>query len=219
MLFICIRARAIFSPFKKIIIFIIIQYNHRHNCKETNKEKAKKHHSSQVEHSLINFREEMNYQNNSQYVTQSSQYASPNYAQANNFQHNQAQHQMANSEMATTHNLHLVLLGMADLFQRLNQYRLVIHSLESILTMRFQDMPIATNLQIQLKTRLNLCRLYLKHTNNTNQYVNAHLEKSVRIISFFFLNFAASRTFMFFFLVATFSSGTFRKLYTLVLFP
>ena len=121
----------------------------------------------------------MSYQNNSQYLTQASQYASSNYTQANNFQQYHGQHQMPNSEMATTNNLHLVLLGMADLFQRLNQFRLAIHSLESILTMRFQDMPIAANLQIQLKTRLNLCRLYLKHTTNTNQYVNAHLEKSV----------------------------------------
>jgi len=128
----------------------------------------------------------MSYQSNSQYVTQpnhqSSQYVSPNYAQANNFQQYQTQHQMPNSEMATTNNLHLVLLGMADLFQRMNQFRLAIHSLESVLTMRFQDIPIATNLQIQLKTRLNLCRLYLKHTTGTNQYVNAHLEKSVRNI-------------------------------------
>jgi hypothetical protein len=123
----------------------------------------------------------MSYQNNSQYVSQPNQYAVNNYAQTNqtnNFQ--QYQSQIPKSEMATTTNLHLVLLGMADLFQRLNQFRLAIHSLESVLTMRFQDMPITTNLQIQLKTRINLCRLYLKHTINTNQYVNAHLEKSVR---------------------------------------
>lgn len=81
----------------------------------------------------------------------------------------------------STSSLYLALLGLAENFQQKQQYRLVIHCLESILTIKNYEVPIATSFHIQLKTRINLCRLYLKHTINTNQYVNAHVEKSVRI--------------------------------------
>lgn len=83
------------------------------------------------------------------------------------------------SENATSSNVYLTLLGLAESFQQANQHRLTIHCLESILTLKHNDITLVTNFHIQLKTRINLCRLYLKHTVNTNQYVNAHLEKSV----------------------------------------
>ena len=77
-------------------------------------------------------------------------------------------------------NAYLTLLALADSFQKAHQYRLAIHCLESILTLKNQDLAANTNyLHVQLKTRLNLCRLYLKHTLSTNQQVNAFLEKSV----------------------------------------
>jgi hypothetical protein len=83
------------------------------------------------------------------------------------------------SDLTSSNSIYLALLGLAETFQQSGQIRLTIHCLESILTLKHQDMPIVTNFHMQLKTRLNLCRLYLKHTTNTNQYVNAHLEKSV----------------------------------------
>jgi hypothetical protein len=95
------------------------------------------------------------------------------------------QHQYPNPDLTSSTSVYLALLGLAESFQQNNQFRLCIHCLESILTLKHQDMPIITNFHMQLKTRLNLCRLYLKHTSNTNQYINAHLEKSVSII---FLN-------------------------------
>ena len=86
----------------------------------------------------------------------------------------------AGSSSSTSTSIYLALLGLADSFQRSGQYRSCIHCLESILTLKHrQDVPIIVNFHIQLKTRLNLCRLYLKHTINTNQYLNAHLEKAV----------------------------------------
>lgn len=85
----------------------------------------------------------------------------------------------AGSKNITSSNVYLTLLGLADSFQQSGQVRLTIHCLESILTLKPNDISIVTNFHIQLKTRINLCRLYLKHTVNTNQYVNAHLEKSV----------------------------------------
>lgn len=82
-------------------------------------------------------------------------------------------------------NVYLSLVALADNFQKAQQYRLAIHCLESVLlTLKGQDLPVVTNFHIQLKTRLNLCRLYLKHTDNTNQYVNAHIEKSVFIFCY-----------------------------------
>lgn len=86
------------------------------------------------------------------------------------------------SKTITSSNVYLTLLGLADSFQQSNQFRLAIHCLESILTLKHNDISIVTNFHIQLKTRINLCRLYLKHTVNTNQYVNAHLEKSVSFL-------------------------------------
>ncbi len=99
-----------------------------------------------------------------------------NYA---NSQQTVNQQQLPNPELTSSTSIFLSLLGLAESFQQNNQFRLSIHCLESILTLKHQDMPIITNFHIQLKTRLNLCRLYLKHTTNTNQYINAHLEKSV----------------------------------------
>ena len=87
-------------------------------------------------------------------------------------------------------NVYLSLLALADNFQKAQQYRLTIHCLESILlTLKGQDMPVVTNFHIQLKTRLNLCRLYLKHTVNSNQYINAHIEKSVNVYSISYSNY------------------------------
>jgi hypothetical protein len=94
-------------------------------------------------------------------------------------QHHQHPPPATQSDPTLNSNLYLTLLGLADSFLKANQFRLVIHCLESILTVKSQDIVIATSLHIQLKTRLNLCRLYLKYTTNTNQYVNVHLEKSV----------------------------------------
>ena len=88
------------------------------------------------------------------------------------------------SKSITSSNVYLTLLGLADSFQQSGQIRLTIHCLESILTLKPNDISIVTNFHIQLKTRINLCRLYLKHTVNTNQYVNAHLEKSVSYLNF-----------------------------------
>lgn len=79
-------------------------------------------------------------------------------------------------------NLYMVLVGMSDSFLSAAQPRLAIHCLESVLTIKSQDLSIATSLHIQLRTRLNLCRLYLDYTVNTNQLVNAHVEKSMLII-------------------------------------
>lgn len=93
--------------------------------------------------------------------------------------------QLPNPELTSSVSIYLALLGLAESFQQNNQFRLCIHCLESILTLKHQDMPIITNFHMQLKTRLNLCRLYLKHTSNTNQYINAHLEKSVSIFFYF----------------------------------
>lgn len=106
-----------------------------------------------------------------------------NFSNLQQSSHNQPigvnQQQLPNPELTSSTSIYLALLGLAESFQQNNQIKLCIHCLESILTLKNQDMPILTNFHMQLKTRLNLCRLYLKHTTNTNQYVNAHLEKSV----------------------------------------
>jgi hypothetical protein len=78
--------------------------------------------------------------------------------------------------------VYLALVGLADQFQRSKHYRQCIHCMESILTLKPQEAPVVRNFHVQLKTRLNLCRLYLRHTVNTNQYVNIHLEKAVLLI-------------------------------------
>lgn len=101
----------------------------------------------------------------------------------NNQSHSQTMiNQPQKSDLTSSTNVYLSLLGLAESFQQSNQPRLCIHCLESILTLKPHDIPMQVNLQIQIKTRLNLCRLYLIHTLNTNQYLNAHLEKSVNSI-------------------------------------
>ena len=89
---------------------------------------------------------------------------------------------VASNQQNTSTNVYLSLLGIADSLQKSHQYLLSIHCLESILTLKNQDISIVTNFHIQLKTRLRLCRIYLRHTVNTNQYVNAHLEKSMILV-------------------------------------
>ena len=84
--------------------------------------------------------------------------------------------------LATSYNVYLSLLGLADSFLKGSQYRGAIHCLETVLTLKITDVPINASFHIFLKTRLNLCRLYLKHTVNTNQYVNAHLEKAIILV-------------------------------------
>jgi len=86
------------------------------------------------------------------------------------------------SSSGETSNLYMALVGMSDAFLASKQPRLAIHCLESIIAVKSQDISIATSLHVQLRTRLNLCRLYLDYTVNTNQYVNAHMEKSMLII-------------------------------------
>jgi hypothetical protein len=78
--------------------------------------------------------------------------------------------------------VYLALLALADQFQQSKNYRLCIHCMESILTLKPQEAPIVRNFHVQLKTRLSLCRLYLRHTVNTNPYVNIHLEKAILLI-------------------------------------
>jgi tetratricopeptide (TPR) repeat protein len=86
------------------------------------------------------------------------------------------------ANLASSNNVYLSLLGLADSFLKASQYRFAIHCLESILTLKFTDVSVNASFHIFLKTRLNLCRLYLKHTLNTNQYVNAHIEKAIILV-------------------------------------
>jgi hypothetical protein len=99
--------------------------------------------------------------------------------------------EQTNTKPIQSSNVYLTLLGLADTFLKANQFKLAIHSLESILTLKYNDISVVTNFHIQLKTRISLCRLYLNHTLNTNQYVNAHLEKALilvqNVISFKYL--------------------------------
>jgi hypothetical protein len=81
-------------------------------------------------------------------------------------------------------NIYLSLIGLADFFQKSKQYRACIQCLEAILGLRPQEAPIARSFHVQLRTRLNLCRLYFRHTTNANQFVNLHLEKSVLFLCF-----------------------------------
>lgn len=79
-------------------------------------------------------------------------------------------------------NLYMALVGMSDSFLAAGQPRLAIHCLESVLTIKSHDLSIATSLHIQLRTRLNLARLYVDYTINTTQLANAHIEKAMLII-------------------------------------
>lgn len=117
---------------------------------------------------------------------QTQQYAQPSYQQSNaaNLQQQQTQSYTKQQQGPSTgeSNLYMALVGMSDSFLCSGQPRLAIHCLESVLTIKSQDVSVATSLHIQLRTRLNLCRLYLDFTLNTNQFVNAHMEKSMIII-------------------------------------
>lgn len=76
-------------------------------------------------------------------------------------------------------NTYLALSGLADFFQKSSQIRLCIHCLESILLIKPIDMPVQMHFGLQIKTRLNLSRLYLKYVLKSNQMVNLNLEKAV----------------------------------------
>ncbi len=78
--------------------------------------------------------------------------------------------------------VYLSLLALADQFQKSKNYRLFIHCMESVLTLKPQDAPVVRSFYVQLKTRLSLCRVYLRHTVKTNQYVNIHLEKAILLV-------------------------------------
>lgn len=132
------------------------------------------------------------YQQQQQQQPQSQQYLATNQQQQQQTSTNFA---VATNKMTTTaaaatgeSNLYMVLVGMSDSFLGAGHPRLAIHCLESVLTIKSQDLSIATSLHIQLRTRLNLCRLYLDYTVNTNQLVNSHVEKAMLIIQ----NLAAS---------------------------
>lgn len=123
------------------------------------------------------------------YQTQQQQYPQQSYQQSqqpvNLYQQqpqSYAKQQQQQSPSTGESNLYMALVGMSDSFLSTGQPRLAIHCLESILTIKSQDVSVATSLHIQLRTRLNLCRLYLDFTLNTNQFVNAHMEKSMIII-------------------------------------
>ncbi len=94
----------------------------------------------------------------------------------------QSQNVNPNQQQQSSTNLYLSLLGVADSMQKSSQPLIAIHCLESILTLKNQEVSIVMNFHIQLKTRLRLCRMYLKYTLNTNHYVNAHIEKSIILV-------------------------------------
>lgn len=78
-------------------------------------------------------------------------------------------------------NVYLALLGLAESFQQAGKYNLCIHCLESMFIMMKQEKQ-SPGFHFQLKVRLNLCRLYLRHSIGNNETVNSHLEKSVFIL-------------------------------------
>ncbi len=94
----------------------------------------------------------------------------------------QQQNVNLNQQQQSSTNLYLSLLGIADSMLKSNQHLIAIHCLETILTLKNQEFTVS-NLHVQLKTRLRLCRMYLKYTLNTNQYVNAHVEKSKILVT------------------------------------
>lgn len=97
-------------------------------------------------------------------------------------QHQVQSYQKPSPSSSGDSSLYLSLVGMSESFLSMSQPRLAIHCLESILTIKSQDMTVATSLHIQLRTRLNLCRLYLDYTSQCNQYINTHVDKSMIII-------------------------------------
>ena len=123
---------------------------------------------------MSNFQQPNQYQQYQQYQQTSSSSNTNNVKPA-------SPASLVHSDQSGT-SIYLSLLALADQFQRAKQYRLCIHCMESILTLKPQEAQIVVNFHVQLKTRLNLCRLYLRHTLNTNQYVNIHLEKAVLLI-------------------------------------
>lgn len=140
----------------------------------------------------VNYTNQVQFQQQFQYPQQQQQQQHPQIMQQTQLNQFQQINMQQNKQLvqpdaakASTSNLHLTLLGLADQFQKSNQFRMAIHCLESILTLKHSDISLNMNFHIQLRTRISLCRLYLKHTLNTNQYVNAHLEKAVKLLFFF----------------------------------
>ena len=91
-------------------------------------------------------------------------------------QHNYLHHQQQQQQQKPNSlNIYYTLLGLAEKFRQTSNYRLVIHCLESILTIK---PAIETNLIIDV--HFNLCKYYLKYTTNSLNIINGHLEKAVR---------------------------------------
>ena len=88
-------------------------------------------------------------------------------------QHQQIDKQIIKPQSSNT-NLYFTLLGLAEKFRQLSNYRLVIHCLESILTIK----P-AIEANLELGIRLSLCKYYLKYTTNSSNLIIIHLEKAV----------------------------------------
>ena len=77
-------------------------------------------------------------------------------------------------------NVYYTLLGLAEKFRQSSNYRLVIHCLESILTIK---PALESNLMIDV--HFNLCKYYQKFTTNSISIINSHLEKAVSSLLFF----------------------------------
>lgn len=92
---------------------------------------------------------------------------------------NQIRLNQGSDNQSNSLNIYLTLLGLADSFQKSNQIRLCIHCLESILLIKPIDISTQLHFQLQIKTRLNLSRFYLRYTSKSNQIINLHLEKAV----------------------------------------
>jgi hypothetical protein len=130
---------------------------------------------------MMDYKQQLHHQQQQQYILQQQQ---QQQQQQSKYQSVPQQVLIATNQTNTDANMnaYLTLLGLADSFQQSSNYRLTIHCLESILLIKPQNMTTQANVHMQLKTRLSLCRLYLKHTVNTNQYVNSHLEKSMILV-------------------------------------
>jgi hypothetical protein len=86
----------------------------------------------------------------------------------------QQQPQQIIKPQSSNRNLYFTLLGLAEKFRQLSNYRLVIHCLESILTIK---PSIEANLELEI--RFSLCKYYLKYTTNSSNLIIIHLEKAV----------------------------------------
>lgn len=89
------------------------------------------------------------------------------------------QQQQQQQQKPNNLNLYYTLLGLAEKFRQTSNYRLVIHCLESILTIK---PAIETNLIIDV--HFNLCKYYLKYTTNSLNLINTHLEKAAILLRY-----------------------------------